>query len=44
MQRYIVPSFAAAAVIAISVAVASGSDKPASAGSLPELLCSWRAQ
>ena len=31
MQRYIVPSLAAAAVIAVSVAVASGSDKPASA-------------
>ena len=31
MQRFIVPSFAAAVVIAVSVAVASGSDKPASA-------------
>lgn len=31
MQRFIVPSFAAAVVIAGSVAVASGSDKPASA-------------
>ena len=31
MQRFIVPSLAAAVVIAVSVAVASGSDKPASA-------------